>query len=665
MKALPPGTMLGGYEIRRKLGCGGQGIVYEAWDAAFARPVAIKTTELDDIGLARFQRGAEVSGRLNHQNIVQAYYYGRTADLAYIVMQFVNGPTLKSVLEAEERLPLHDTLRIMDDLLDALQHCHDRGVIHRDIKPANVILDAERCAKLTDFGIARIENSDLTQAGTVIGAPAYMSPEQFKGQAVDRRTDIYSCGVLLYELLTGKRPFEGSLTDIMHQVLYPAPPKFLRLPDTVPPAFNAVVARSMALQLKDRYDSAAQLKRALHEAASHAFPDPDKTVVVGRSTERGMSRRLPLVLSAAVLAAAFGGAALMLLRRDVDPSPTVVVLNSQSGTKPPPAPPDTPVSPPLPPAPDPSATPNQPAAAPSGSGVMSGSTEVQHPLPSMPSFPGPDVSSREPAPTLQEPAHPPVSSSATDPRTELRRAVAAALASVPCSLLGGDVSTAQELRLTGLARKGEENTIRGAVARAAPAMRTASTVVPFEGPYCPALEVLRPVAGQFGAPTGLSAATVGGRTRYVENDTARISVDMPAFPAWLRVDYLDSSGQATHAHPTAGATAPETFPAGAHLEVGDPSAGFSPIQIGGTLGIDMLLVVVSEAPLFSAPRPEAEPTGSYLHDLADAIVAVRRDGKSVAATALVLVTVPRAASGGGAGQAPVPRRGQKETPGTR
>ena len=179
--------------------------------------------------------------------------YGETNDLAYIVMEFVDGPPLKTLLDKQERFALADTVRVMEDLLAGLQFSHERGVVHRDIKPANVMLTSTGQAKIADFGIARIESSSMTQAGTLLGTPAYMSPEQFMGQVVDARTDIYSSGVLLYQLLTGERPFEGGMSAIMHKALNTEPPAPSQLSVTAPPSFDAVVRRAMAKRPEDRF----------------------------------------------------------------------------------------------------------------------------------------------------------------------------------------------------------------------------------------------------------------------------------------------------------------------------------------------------------------------------------------------------------------------------
>src|SRR5271165_2110517 len=211
-----PPTALGKYEIRGVIGRGAMGTVYDGWGPVIGRRVAIKTVRLLDHadpeaqeGLERFKREAQAAGRLSHPNIVGVYDYGETAETAYIVMKFVEGQSLKQHLDAGERFPVAETVAIMGQVLAGLQFSHDSGVIHRDVKPGNVMITkggpGGGRVKLADFGIARIESSVMTQDGTMLGTPAYMSPEQLMAQTVDSRTDIYSSGVVLYQLLTGER----------------------------------------------------------------------------------------------------------------------------------------------------------------------------------------------------------------------------------------------------------------------------------------------------------------------------------------------------------------------------------------------------------------------------------------------------------------------------
>src|SRR5271166_3806005 len=256
---------IGKYELRSVLAHTPTSTVYDGWDSNIARRVAIKLMPLsamDDIeageAFARFKRGAQAAGQLNHGNIVAVYDYGETDDYAYLVMEFVDGASLKSMFDNNQRFSVIEICEVIRSILDALQYSHDRGVVHRDVKPANIMFTKDNQVKITDFGIARLENSDMTQAGMVIGTPAYMSPEQFLGEKIDWRTDIYSTGVVLYQMLTGERPYEGNLATIMHKVLYDRPLLPSRVSSLVTQALDAVVTRAMARNCEDRFRSAAE-----------------------------------------------------------------------------------------------------------------------------------------------------------------------------------------------------------------------------------------------------------------------------------------------------------------------------------------------------------------------------------------------------------------------
>ena len=338
---------LGKYELRRELGRGAMGVVYEAFDPSIERIVALKTIRGDQLEgaegqdvIGRFQREAKAAGRLNHPNIVSIYDFGEDNGTAFIAMEFVSGRELKSYFENNERFPMADIVRVMSQLLDALEYSHQYGVVHRDIKPANIILLPDHRVKVADFGIARIESSQYTQAGTVLGTPAYMSPEQFMGQTVDGRSDIFSAGVVLYQFLTGERPFSGTATTIMHKVLMeePLPPSMLNV--QVPKRFDAVIKKAMTKRPEDRFQTAREFADAIRVAAADkTAPDPDATVVAGSdstvvdvaaagrtapaepaaasSAAPAPRRKLPLPVLAAVLASviAIGGASYFLLPR--------------------------------------------------------------------------------------------------------------------------------------------------------------------------------------------------------------------------------------------------------------------------------------------------------------------------------------------------------------
>ena len=265
---------LGRYQIRGVLGKGAMGLVYDGHDATLNRRVAIKTIQTRDLDEAtaqhyekRFQREVRAVARLNHPHIVQVYDFGTESDLAYIVMEYIEGKELKDYLDAKEPFDLATIFRLMGELLDALHVAHEAGVIHRDVKPANVMLDAGKHAKLTDFGVARITEgdaaaADMTRAGAMIGTPSYMSPEQIQGQAIDRRTDIFSAGILFYQLLTGRKPFEGAGFPLAKKIVQddPEPPSSLV---QVPAAVDRVLAKALAKAPERRYPSARAFAEAL------------------------------------------------------------------------------------------------------------------------------------------------------------------------------------------------------------------------------------------------------------------------------------------------------------------------------------------------------------------------------------------------------------------
>jgi serine/threonine-protein kinase len=271
---------IGRYDIEGVLGEGAMGVVYEGVDTRLHRRVAVKTILKSALGSSsateysmRFAREAQAVARLNHPNIVQVFDFAEEGDVAYIVMELVRGRELKTFFDAKERFELKEIVHIVGELCDALHFAHEAGIIHRDIKPANVMIDAQGRVKLTDFGVARIADpdrtvSDKTQAGTVVGTPAYMSPEQIQGLALDRRSDIFSAGVILYEFLCSAKPFAGTgAWAIAKKILSedPAPPSS-RNP-ALSPLFDAVVSKALAKDVERRYQTARQMGFALQRAA--------------------------------------------------------------------------------------------------------------------------------------------------------------------------------------------------------------------------------------------------------------------------------------------------------------------------------------------------------------------------------------------------------------
>ena len=260
---------IGKYRLDGLLGKGAMGVVYRAFDPLVERAVALKTVRRDPADEAqaremieRFRKEAQAAGRLMHPNIVAVHEYGESDDIAYIAMEFVDGTPLSSLI-GERPCPLPQALAWFGDLLAALDYSHRHGVVHRDIKPANLLVTRDGRIKISDFGIARVESSTLTQTGAMLGTPSYMSPEQFRGEAIDGRSDLFSAGVVLYQLLTNQRPFSGSAATVMQQVLNHTPAQPSQLNAALPAGFDAVVMRALAKEPRERYASARAFQQAL------------------------------------------------------------------------------------------------------------------------------------------------------------------------------------------------------------------------------------------------------------------------------------------------------------------------------------------------------------------------------------------------------------------
>jgi serine/threonine protein kinase len=281
---------IGKYTISAVLGRGSMGTVYKGFDPHIHRPVAIKTIHRELLGdahaadsiAARFRNEAKAVGRIQHPGVVAIYDFGEDGDVTFIAMEFVDGRTLDDILAVPQMLSEANVLAVMDQLLEALSVAHAQGVWHRDIKPANLIVTRQGQVKLTDFGIARLEDANLTQVSSMIGTPAYMAPEQFIGQGIDHRADLFACGVLLYRMLTGRRAFTGATQEVMYKILNEDPPP----PSVVtkgmrPASYDAVVARAIAKKPDDRYPDAQAMRAALQALSrAPATPGAKATVIL-------------------------------------------------------------------------------------------------------------------------------------------------------------------------------------------------------------------------------------------------------------------------------------------------------------------------------------------------------------------------------------------------
>lgn len=268
---------LGRYEIVSAIGKGAMGVVYRAVDPMLQRTVAVKTVNLflDDEELAeyeaRFYQEAKAAGRLNHPNIVTIYDVGKEGKVAYMAMEFLEGRELKALLADKKPLPLSTALDIAAQVADGLAYAHENDIVHRDIKPANIMILKSGLAKIMDFGIARMRTSEVrTQTGVLLGSPPYMSPEQVLGRRADHRSDIFSLGVVLYQMLTGERPFTGTeMSAIMYNVVHLSPRAPSQLNPEVPDILNFVVAKALAKAPDARYQSTADFANDLRECRKY------------------------------------------------------------------------------------------------------------------------------------------------------------------------------------------------------------------------------------------------------------------------------------------------------------------------------------------------------------------------------------------------------------
>jgi serine/threonine-protein kinase len=586
---------LGKYELRHVLGKGAMGTVYEGFDPIIARQVAIKTVRLPEPEdheaqeeLARFKREAQAAGRLSHPNIVGVFDYGETPELAYIVMEFVNGTTLKHVVDKKERFELSEIVRIMESLMAGLQYSHDRGVVHRDIKPANIMLTKSGEVKIADFGIARIESSSMTQAGTMLGTPSYMSPEQFMGQTVDARTDLYSSGVMLYQLLTGEKPFEGGLTAIMHKVLNTEPPPPSALSVTVPHSFDMVVQKAMQKRPEDRFASANEFAKAVREAYE------------GKNTASDMGFGL-------ATAYGDGDATLVATTKPVPPRAAAAAA----------------------PVPRPDPVPEKKGAP---IGLIIGAVVVLLALGAGAYFVLGGKNSSAPAPvaqtttpTVQQPLTPPPKPQLT--ASQKQSAVTSALSSLGCTFFSASFQGGQPL-ITGLAGAGAPEATYTAALGALPAGLTViDQTQTFDGPYCDELNAIRPYHVLFGSPDRLSLGLQGGKTTLHDGDLITIVQTMPSFTSYMETDYFSNDGSVFH-------LAPKISPGQTSLT--------QPLgQVSAPYGTDMIISIASSSPLFPKPRPQDESATDYLPLLRQAMQNAVSSGAQVSVDAIQVNTLPK------------------------
>lgn len=630
-------SKLGKYQILGELGGGQMGTVYKGFDPGIERAVAIKTVrrglahDVDDESatqVERFKREAKAAGRLNHPNVVSIYEYGEDGETPFIVMEYIEGRSLKDFFEAQERFDLAGVVRIVSEILAGLEYSHKNGIVHRDIKPANVMIGSAGEVKITDFGIARIESSSLTQVGTVLGTPSYMSPEQFMGLPADARSDLFSAGAVLYQLLTNDKPFAGSLTAIMHKVLHTHPEPPSRLNVQVPAVFDGIVSKAMAKAPAERFQSALEFATALRAAAAgQAVPAPAPTPVRGNDDETMIvARRRPTgeptpaeparpahgsaVPVAVPVAVALSGAG--------DPAPEAVPIPVAQG-------------------------PAGPAAIGPGDGrrgrewfkllgaalvgivVGGGVTWGLRPalhgvgavavVPVLPDSP-------------PEPALDPVRLGA-----ELTRVVDG----LPCTVLKSEVATDGFVRISGLAGAGMvSGLLDAAVDRLLPGAGRVFDVEDFDRKLCEPLTTalsLRPaVAGQ--APV---LRTIPAGAVFRNGQDLMLEIEGPDFASFLQVDYFTLEGQVIHLFPNP-LERDDRLAARAVRRLGARTAGGRFWIIGPPFGRELLVAVTGPIPLFDSRRPEVETIADYLPALRRALSASAERRAIPTATAVFIRT---------------------------
>src|SRR5215469_10939421 len=269
---------IGRYKIVRELGRGAMGVVYHAIDPNIGRPVAIKTIQLGSVRNSdeqqrlreRLFREARSAGILSHPGIVTIYDVEQQDDVAYIAMEYVDGPTLDSLLSGPQPLAPGQMFRILAQTATALDYAHQKGIVHRDIKPANIMIAADGTAKIADFGIAKITASEqFTMTGSIVGTPHYMSPEQVQGQAVDGRSDQFSLAVIAYEMLTGEKPYTGEhLTTVVYKIVAEEPAAPHRLNSTLSGGIENVLRQGLSKKPEQRFRNCSEFVEALEKACA-------------------------------------------------------------------------------------------------------------------------------------------------------------------------------------------------------------------------------------------------------------------------------------------------------------------------------------------------------------------------------------------------------------
>lgn len=588
------------------------GVVYKAYDPEIQQPVAIKTIQKELLNLEekdcqsrleRFKQEVIAGRRLKHPNIVGIYEYGRDEETCYIVMELVHGKQLKDYFSEGYRFTIAEIISIMLQLLDALDYAHRHGVIHRDIKPGNIMLTEGEQIQVTDFGIAKIDDSTLTKTGMVLGTPSYMAPEQCLGQHVDARTDIFSAGVLLYQFLTGEKPFGGdSPLTTMHQVLNVTPVNPSKLNVHTPKAMDDIVQKALAKRPDERFQSAREFSEALRAVQAglkisrrEPMPTAPEQATAGPESPRDEGT---LTIAAGELDQSLGSALEF--------------------------------TPPLVPAHEPS----KPLLRFWITGgvalmglVIAWALFIHRPVlgpggkPEAPSEASDAI--REAARKTEVSTEKPAQQESPSTVALLQSKLHGLLATFPCARLETSLDDQSRLILQGHLKPEDLPRLERELAALPASNKIVSKVETLIWPYCEVMEILAPFEMD-GNKQAMDFGPKQHTTRYVQGDNLVLGLTAPSFDAYLYVDYFQLDGGVVHMLP--GTSTPnKRYPAGQRFTIGEPQKGGKQWQVQPPFGTELIVILASRDPLFQTPRPEVESARDYLLALRETIARSNKD----------------------------------------
>ncbi len=585
---------IGKYNIERVLGRGSMGVVYLGYDPLIERKVAIKTLRPDLLQnesirfSERFHREAKAYGRLLHPNIVTCYSYEKTNDLTYIVLEYVEGITLKELFSQNEDIGLSQSFTIIREILLALKYAHSKGVIHRDIKPANLMFSENSHIKVTDFGIARIDTQNLTQTGSLIGSPGFMSPEQFTGKAVDHRTDLFSAAVIFYQLLTRKKPFRGSdLGEILHSVLSEEPQAPSLLNPSLSTEIDNVVLKALSKKPDDRYQSADEFIDALNKAMASFFhdtqsSDADETIVEHCDEKLNIESRKKSVIKASGLAVVMAVSTLV----------AVYLFNSTDKS-----------------------FPDDPVGLSNNEDLLIKTSDLVFPKGAL----GEDI-------LIEESTH-----QADVMFTEALNGTIKSLAKAyACAKIDVLITAGNSVKLSGyLATEGEISSLRNEVGLLPGVGAVFSALETRPRPFCEMVDLLTPYI-----LSGFSVFDQNEPLRFKEGEHLMLNVMSPGHDAYLYVDYFLLDGTVAHLMPNDIDT-DNYFLSRTAVDIGGGDEKNMKWAVGPPFGKEMLTLIASDVPLFSEKRPEIESAEVYLKALSSGLSGVSSGAVSVDYTAIL------------------------------